>query len=140
MFIELVKEWKGKPVGERIDVPEEYVQILIDSGTARKCDDPTNGLVSKAMEQAAGKLTESLDGIIALAMKQFATAQTKSRKNGVPEIFGDNGEGDAKHCFGDWLLHAYKQDQAYLEKEYGSSFSPWQKAALATASASRSVC
>jgi len=60
-----------------------------------------------------------------------------SRKNAVPAIFADSGEGDPEKNFGDWLLNVAivgskngkraTEAQDRLEKEYGSMFSIWQK-------------
>jgi HK97 family phage major capsid protein len=119
MFVQLLKEWKGKSAGEKIDVPDDYASLLFDQQLAQVCDDPTGPLVA----QAAGKLTQSLDGIVNLALKQFADAQSQARRNSVPAIFGTEGgrgERDPHRNFGDWLLHVARQDDAYLEKTYGS--------------------
>lgn len=125
MFVMLLKDWKGKPAGEKIDVPDEFASLLVEQKIAQGCDDPTSGLVAQVMEQAAGRLTQSLDGVISLALKQFADAQSQARRNSVPAIFGSDGASalggrDPKKNFGDWLLHVAMQDDGYLEKTYGS--------------------
>jgi HK97 family phage major capsid protein len=123
MFVQLLKEWQGKSAGERIDVPEEFAGLLLDQKVAQVCEDPTPGLVARAAEQAAGRLAQNLDGAINRALKQFADAQSQSRRHAVPAIFGDNpatSERDTRKNFGDWLLHVARQDEAYLEKAYGS--------------------
>jgi HK97 family phage major capsid protein len=130
MFIMLTKEWQGRPAGEKIDVPDEYASLLIEQRVGQGCDDPTPALVARAVEQAAVKLSRGLDGAVNAALKQFADAQGQARRNSVPAIFGDAG-GNPKHCFGDWLLHVARQDDAYLEKSYGSVRT---KAALAESS------
>lgn len=154
MFVQLLKEWNGKPAGEQFSLKRKVADQLIEMGLAEKIEDPTAGIVGKAMEQAAGKLTQSLDGIVNQALKQFADAQARARKNSVPRIFGGFPSGgrkspefpdslsggrespeydDPHHCFGDWLLHVARQDDAYLEKTYGSIRA---KAALAESSGS----
>ena len=30
MFLKLLKDWKGKPPGEKIDVPDEYLGVVFD--------------------------------------------------------------------------------------------------------------
>src|SRR6266446_4557587 len=134
MFVMLTKDWKGRPAGEKIDVPDEFASLLVNQQIAQPCDDPTPALVAKAVEQAAGKLTQGVDGVINLALKQFADAQAQARRHAVPAIFGSDGASalgrDPKKNFGDWLLHVARQDDGYLEKTYGSVRT---KAALADA-------
>src|SRR5437763_2628217 len=134
MFVMLTKDWKGRPAGEKIDVPDEFASLLVGQQIAQPCDDPTPGLVARAVEQAAGKLTQSLDGAVNAALKQLAEAQTQARRHAVPAIFGTDGAAlgrDPKKNFGDWLLHVARQDDGYLEKAYGSLRT---KAAMAEAS------
>ena len=69
------------------------------------------------------------------SLKQFADAQKKSLKNAVPALFGPDGEGDPKNCFGDFCLAVARNDRGYLEKHYGSVWSAWHtKAAMGEAS------
>jgi HK97 family phage major capsid protein len=123
MFVQLLKEWKGKSAGEMIDLPEEFAALLLDQKVAAACDDPTPALVARAAEQAAGRLAQNLDGAINRALAQFADAQSQSRRHAVPAIFGDGASAtdrDPRKNFGDWLLHVARQDDNYLEKTYGS--------------------
>ena len=121
MFLQLLQEWQGKPAGEQLDVPDDFGPLLVEQKIAEPCADPTGALVARAVEQAAGKLTQGLDGVLNAALKQFADAQSQARRHATPAIFGDSkGERDPHRNFGDWLLHVARQDDGYLEKTYGS--------------------
>jgi HK97 family phage major capsid protein len=145
MFVQLLKEWKGKAAGETIQVPEEYGPLLIEQKIAAAvAHDPLNGLLTKAMEDVTSKWAQSMDQVIHLALKKFQEIQSQARKHSVPAIFGEGGDGDPKKNFGDWLVKVATatigkprqaaEAAAALEKDYGSSFNPWQKAALAESS------
>src|SRR5438874_4092097 len=104
MFVQLQKAFLGKQPGERIDVDQEHAEKLIDLGVAvAVTDDLITPAVSKALEGAFRKFTAGLDGIIDQSLKQFANAQGQARKHAVPAIFGEGGDGDKSHSFGDWL-------------------------------------
>jgi len=137
MFVTLKKDYLGHKVGSTLDIHEEPVaKSLVEQGVAEAVQgDPYGPLMAKAMETAIGSLTKSLDSVITAALKQFADAQTKSKKNGSPIIFGPGGEGDPKKTFGDFCLAVARKDRPYLEKHYGSQFNEWQtKAALGESS------
>jgi len=135
MFIQLKQPYFGKTAGERVDVDPTHAQSLVQQGIAEAVlGDPLADLLGKQMGTMIESVTKGLDQAVTEALKQFAQAQSKSRRNAVPAIFGEGGEGDTKHNFGDWLLHVARDDHAYLEKEYGSSFSAWQKAAMGESS------
>jgi hypothetical protein len=55
--------------------------------------------MAKAVEASIVALTKNIDQVITVAVQQMAIAQTKSRKNAVPEIFGPGGEGDPNKNF-----------------------------------------
>jgi HK97 family phage major capsid protein len=138
MFVQLTREYLGKPPGERIDVSEADAKSLIDSGTATAVtDDPLGNAVGRAFESALGRFGEALTGAVDGALKQFAAAQSRSRKNAVPLIFGEDG-GDRGRSFGDWLLCVRRNDQKLLAEKYDSHLVGWEggegKAALNTAS------
>jgi HK97 family phage major capsid protein len=132
MFVELTQEYLGTPIGKRIDVDEKDAQRLIAHGQARAVsDDLLTPAVSQAVDGAFQKFTQALDGIVSNSLKQFADAQKKSLKNAVPILFGPDGEGDPKKCFGDFCLAVSRNDRGYLEKNYGSVWSSWHtKAAM----------
>jgi HK97 family phage major capsid protein len=136
VFVQLLKDWQGKPAGEKLDIPDEYAPLLIDQQVASPLTgDPLSALVTKAMEEAAGKWAQSMDQVIALALRKFQEAQGQANKHAVPAIFGPGSSGDPKHSFGDWCLGVARGDRAYLEKHYGSTFVEYTaKAALAEAS------
>src|ERR1700731_4933059 len=99
------------------------------------------------MEQAFTGFQKGLDAVIGTALKQFQDAQGHARKFAAPAIFGPGGDGDPHgRSFGDWLLpgaalgssktgpRAKADAQDRLDKVYGSSFAPWQKAAMGESS------
>jgi hypothetical protein len=136
MFVKLLKDWKGKPAGEQIDVPEEFAPFLVDSKTAEPvANDPIGSLITKSLETATGKWAQSMDQVIALTLKKFQEAQSQAKRHAVPAIFGEDGDGDPKKNFGDFALAVARQDTPYLEKHYGSTRIDYTaKAALAEAS------
>ena len=149
MFIQLKQAYFGKAVGERVDVPDaKQAQSLIDQGIAEAvAGNPVGELIEKQLAASLETLSKSLNDQITEAVKRVADAQTKSRKNAVPAIFGEGGEGDPRRNFGDWCLQtailgsAKSSPQAKaaaadrLEKVYKSGFNSWeQKTALAESS------
>jgi hypothetical protein len=124
VFAQLTKDFLGNPPGKRIDVSDEHGKVLIQQGIAEAIqDDPIGPLVAKTMEQAMGRLSDGINAAVNAALKQFADAQSKSRKNGNPILFGENGEGDHKKNFGDFCLALARDDRKYLEKHYGATIS-----------------
>jgi HK97 family phage major capsid protein len=136
VFIELLKDFLGKKAGERLHLEEAEAKSLIASGIAKAVDnDPLAPVIAKGVGAALDGFNKGLDAIITETLKKFASAQTLSRKNAVPIIFGEGGEGDPKKTYGDFLLGVARNDAKYLEKHYGSHFNAWtQKAALAESS------
>jgi HK97 family phage major capsid protein len=138
MFVQLTRDFLGKKTGERIDLADADAQALIASGTATALtDDAITPLVNRALEQAlagvAGGVQTAVDG----ALREFAQAQARSRRNAVPAIFGEGGSGDPKRTFGRFLLAVRAGDRSALE-EMGSRFVEWgedsigHKAAMST--------
>jgi HK97 family phage major capsid protein len=145
MFVQLQKEFLGRKPGERIDVSESDANALIAQQLATPVtDDLITPAVQRAMEQAFSGFQKGLDAVINAALKQFADAQQKSRKNAVPALFGPDGDGDPHgKTFGDWLLNVAvvttgKGDRGAAVKRlndvYASDFRPWQKAAMGESS------
>ena len=138
MFITLKKEWQGQQPGATIDIPEAAVaKILVSEGIAAEVSgDPYGGIIAKALDASVANLSKNLDAVIGTALKQFADAQGKSRKNGAPLIFGENSREDNRgKSFGDFCLAVARKDAKYLEQHYDSTFNAWQtKAALGDAS------
>jgi hypothetical protein len=56
------------------------------------------------MEQAFAGFQRGLDAVIQTALTQFQNAQSKSRRNGTPIIFGEDGGDIHGKSFGDWLV------------------------------------
>lgn len=138
MFVQLTRDLLGKKAGERIDLAEPDAATLVSSGAAVAAgDDPLPPAVARALEQALGGLGGSIQSSVEAALKEFASASAKSRKNAVPALFGPGGEGDPKRTFGRFLLAVRHHDHKALE-EMGSRFVSWaeeggeQKAAMST--------
>jgi HK97 family phage major capsid protein len=137
MFVQLTRDFLGRKAGERIDVGETDAKHLIDQGAAAPVvDNPLDQAINHALTDALGRITGTLQSSVDAALKEFATAQAKSRKNAVPAIFGDSGSGEPKRTFGAFLLAVRKGDVKALE-ELGSHFADWSdgaegKAAMAT--------
>jgi RNA polymerase sigma-70 factor (ECF subfamily) len=68
---------------------------------------------------------EGLSGAAA-AVKEFSAAQTKSRKNANPAIFGQGNSGDPERTFGACLLAVQTKNFKRLE-ELGSHFIEWEQ-------------
>jgi HK97 family phage major capsid protein len=137
MFVELLKPFLGKTVGERIHVSPEEGAALVASGVAREFkEDPLTPVITKGVEKALEGFQKGLDGIITATLKQFAQAQKLANKHATPILFGEGGEGDPRgKTFGDWALAVARKDAAYLEKHYGSHFNEWKaKTALGESS------
>jgi HK97 family phage major capsid protein len=136
MFLKLLKDWKSKPAGETIEVPDEFAHLLVDQKLAESVSgDPIQAMITKSLESATGKWAQSMDQVINLTLQKFHEAQGQARRHAVPAIFGPGGDGDPKRNFGDWAAAVARDDQAYLEKHYGSvKINYTQKAALAEAS------
>ena len=109
-------------------------QLLTLGVALTAANDVANQIIAKATETAITSLTSNLNSVITATLDQFRKAQADSTKTSKPMIFGKDGDGDPKHCFSDWCVHVIKNDRSYLEKEYGSEFAPWQRAALGESS------
>jgi HK97 family phage major capsid protein len=133
MFVKLLKDWKGKPAGETIDVPDEFAPLLLDQQLAAVLPhDPVQDIITRSLEQATGKWAQSMDQVINLTLQKFRDVQGQARKHAVPAIFGEGSDGDSKKNFGDWACAVARDDRAYLEKHYGSTRIDYTgKAALA---------
>jgi HK97 family phage major capsid protein len=143
MFVQLKKAYFGKPIGERVDVDEKHAKSLIEAGIAEAVQgNPIGELVEKQVGGMLESLTKGLNDTITTTIKQFAQAQTKSRKNAVPAIFGDgpNAEGgDPRKNFGDFCLCIATKNHRRLEEVYKAHQADdkgniVQKAAMAEAS------
>jgi hypothetical protein len=107
MWVELLKDFMGKKAGERIHLSAEEAATLVNGGLARSVsDDPIQAAIARGIEGALAGFTRGLDTIIASTLKQFADAQSQSRRVGALLIFGAAEKGNPDHNFGDWLLCA----------------------------------
>jgi HK97 family phage major capsid protein len=104
MFIQLTKDLLGKKTGEKISVDDSEARDLVDRGYAREVPgDPVAETITKSITGTFEKFSQGLDQAVNTALKSFAGAQSKSRKNAVPAIFGEGGAGDPRgKSFGDW--------------------------------------
>lgn len=146
MFVQLKKDFLGKPAGERIEIADGDGAALIQQGIGEAIapSEAVNQLMTKAMAAASAKISESIAATIDAALLKFKEAQAQAQKHAVPMIFGEGGHGDVKRNFGDWLVKVATacigkprqagEAAAALEKEYSTAFSPWQKAALGESS------
>jgi HK97 family phage major capsid protein len=136
MFVQLTRDFLGKRAGERIDLAETDALTLVQSGAAEAVrDDVVTPLVNQALEQALTGVAGQVRSAVDATLKEFATAQTRSRKNAVPALFGERGDGDPKRTFGRFLLAVRNHDARALD-EMGSRFVEWddveKKAAMST--------
>jgi HK97 family phage major capsid protein len=133
MFVQLTRDFLGKKAGERVDLDDPAAHMLIHSGAAELVrDDVITPLVQRALEQALAGVTGQVQSAVDATLKEFAQAQTKSRKNAVPAIFGEGGQGDPKRTFGRFLLAVRNHDVRTLE-EMGSRFVEWDDVEKKTA-------
>src|SRR5262249_4304977 len=136
MFVQLTKDFLGHKAGERIELAEGDAAGLISSGTAATvADDVITPLITQALDRALGGVTGQIQSAVDAALKEFSNAQTLSRKNQVPRIFGEGNPGDTQKSFGRFLLAIQQKNPRVLE-EMGSRFVEWdnvsQKTAMST--------
>ncbi len=134
MFVELKQEYFNQPTGARIDVDPKVADTLVEKGIAAKIEeDLLSPVITKSIDSILSTFTKSLNSAFDSSLKQFALAQTKSRKNAIPAIFGAGNSGDPNRTFGSYLLAIRRGDAKALE-EMGSHWADWEnvgaKAAL----------
>jgi HK97 family phage major capsid protein len=120
MFVTLKKDHLGHKAGATLDVHEEPVaRSLIEQGVAEALPgDPYGPLMARAVESSVSALSKQLDTVINKTLEEFARAQAKSQKNAAPAIFGEGGQGDPDHNFGDFCLAIATKNQKRLEEHY----------------------
>ncbi len=129
MWIELLTEQFGKSKGERIDVEETVAKAMVANGSAKPVDgDPVQDAFKSGMSNLMTNMTKGINDAINEGLKQFAVEARKSRKNGVPALFGAGNSGDPNNTFGRFLLAVRKGDTKALE-EMGSHWNDWEKKA-----------
>jgi len=108
MFVQLKKDFLGKPAGERIEIADPSGEGLIKQGIAEAVspNEAINQLMAKAMEAASIKISESIAQTVDAALKQFQDAQSQARKHAVPLIFGTPG-ADATRLAGASRIDVY---------------------------------
>lgn len=136
MFVELKKDYFNQPAGARVDVEEAVAGTLIGQGIAQPIEgNPLAPVITRSVDSMLATLTRSLNEALDNGLKQFSQAQTRSRRNGVPAIFGAGGSGDPRRTFGSYLLAIRRGDARALE-EMGSRWADWEntgsKAAMNT--------
>ena len=142
MFVKLLQAFSGKAVGEQIDVSSEHADLLIKGGIAEAVQgDPLPALIEKHVGGMLESLTKGLNDTITETIKKIADAQTRSRKNAVPLLFGEQGEGDPRKNFGDFCLCIATKNVKRLDEVYGAQMVDEKgnivhKAALAESSGS----
>src|SRR5262245_63211368 len=125
-FVQLKKEYKGRPIGERISVDPDDAKLLVNAGIADLiADDPLPGLFQKSLEGVLANFDKAISTALDGLLQQFAAAQAKSRRHQIPAIFGDGNIGDPKRTFGAFLVAVRKGDMKTLE-EMGSQFVEWE--------------
>ncbi|NBO91665.1 MAG: phage major capsid protein [Planctomycetia bacterium] len=135
MFVQLNRDFVGRKAGERLDLSDTDANALIATGTASPlADDPLGPLFQASLDRALAGVAGQVQSSVESALQGFAQAQTKSRKNALPAIFGPGTAGDPKRTFGRFLLAVRHGDRKALD-DMGSRFVEWdveQKAALST--------
>lgn len=128
MFVKLSKPFQGQPPGAQIDLSPDDAKTLVAAGVAEAVQgNPFEALLQGATDGILASIQAGLETQITKALQQFASAQTKSRKNGVPEIFGAGNSGDSKKTFGAYLLAVRHGDVKALEA-MGSCYIDWENA------------
>jgi HK97 family phage major capsid protein len=139
MWVKLLKSWKNKPVGERIDIEDaDVVAALIASGIAEHVPNPIGDTIAQAFEKAMTGLAGMMGKTFDEMLMKFMKASTMSRRNGDPLIFGEGQTGDRNKTFGMFLKAVRLKDNKTLE-EMGSRFVEWEmdtKTPLSTQSGS----
>jgi hypothetical protein len=105
MFVQLNRDFVGRKAGERLDLSDTDANALIATGTASPlADDPLGPLFQASLDRALAGVAGQVQSSVESALQGFAQAQTKSRKNALPAIFGPGTAGDPKRTFGRFLL------------------------------------
>jgi HK97 family phage major capsid protein len=127
MKIVFIKPYMNHAAGAIVEIIDEVIaKSIIDHGYAKAAEtDPIDAAIGLSVEA----LTSRIDAALKKTLDQLTTAQQKSRKNGIPEIFGPNGKGDPKRTFGNFLIALRTGDKKTLDN-LGSEWEPWTKVAL----------
>jgi HK97 family phage major capsid protein len=123
MFVQLTRDVMGRKAGDRLTLPDETAAPLLHEGSAVALPED---LSVDPLEQVAAGIVGSVQNAVEKSLEQFAQAQTLSRKNAIPKIFGPAGSGDPRRTFGRFLLAVRHSDRRTLE-ELGSRFVEWEE-------------
>src|SRR5260370_27462986 len=107
MLVRLKQDFIGSSAGKVLDVSEVDARTLLERSIADPAgDDALSPVITKAMEAAMTKVSDSVGQIIDTTLKRFQEAQEQAHRNSVPAIFGAQGDRDLKRNICDWLRHA----------------------------------
>jgi HK97 family phage major capsid protein len=127
MFVQLLKDHLGQKAGARVDVDEPVAKTLMEQGIAKElAANPLEELVAKSMEGILASLHKTLEANLEHQLKEFAKAQTCSRKGAAERIFGHR-DADANpkgNTFGKFLLAVRLGDHKALEG-MGAKYVEW---------------
>src|SRR5262249_15361891 len=117
MFIVFKKDYLSHKAGAQVDVEPQVAKQLIEQGYAEVVtEDPLAPLLARSMEGLLANLNKSMSESLDAALKEFASATVKSRKNQVRALFGDGPGGDPKKTFGRFLIAVRSKDHKTLEE------------------------
>jgi hypothetical protein len=120
VFVTLKKDYLGHKAGATLDIHDEgAARALGAQGIAEAlASDPYGPLMAKAVEASVTALSKQLDTISNKTLEVFARAQGKSNKNAIKANFGEGGQGDPQHNFGDFCLAVAAKNLKRLEEHY----------------------
>src|SRR5580765_2347125 len=121
MFVQLKSPWKGRAIGERLDVSDDDAELLVKAGLADKAPNVTAELISEAVAKTVAARTVQMSTAMDAMLKEFVKAAQGSHKNSRAAIFGPLGDGDVKSNFGTFLIAVKARDVKSLE-EMGSRY------------------
>ena len=88
MLVRLKQDFIGSSAGKVLDVSEVDARTLLERGIADPAgDEALSPVITKAMEAAMTKVSDSVGQIIDTTLKRFQEAQEQGRRNSVPAIF-----------------------------------------------------
>lgn len=139
----LIKLLAGKDVGKVVEMDDADAKSMIEQNLATAAVGKSiENLVQQSTQAFEKSVEKSIATSVDAALTNFLEAREGAKKHAVPAIFGDGGDGDTNHCFGDWLHHAIKaivgkgrqpyEAADYLEKNYRTNIR--KKAAMAESS------
>ncbi len=126
MFVKLSKDWLSHKAGTVLDFEDEVGNVLVSNGTGVECNNhPVQLQIQETFGEFVQNFTKSLSEQMDTVLKNFADEAAKSRRNVLPAIFGEGGNGDPNKTFGAFLLAIRRGDTKFLESA-GSRFVDWE--------------